>query len=371
MAPIKVTTIPWLELAAAVVSATASKEELGLTDVNEYFWTDSKVILGYINNEARRFHTFMSNRIQKIHLNSSPQQWRYVLTDDNPADIASRGSCVSEFLISSWFTGPQFLHEKEIPPAPDVNTEIQIGDPELKRIQTLNTQVWEQLSLSDRLSRFSSWSKAIQAVARLICRARKDNSTDHSTVQEREDTHCIIIRDLQRQVYPEEIKLLSKVTQLPSQSKLFQLDAFVDKDGLLKVGGRLKNASLPTSLNHPIIIPKSHHITKAIIAYCHEKVQHQGKGLTINEIRSSGFWIPGINRAVATHLHQCITCRKLRRFTEEQRMADLPSERVDPSPPFTYCRMDCFGPFLTKQRRKVKKKVWSAFHLPLLSSYPH
>lgn len=359
VAPIKVTTIPRLELAAAVVSATTSntlKEELGLSNVVEYFWTDSKVILGYINNEARRFHTFVSNRIQKIHLSSSPQQWRYVSTTDNPADIASRGSSASEILTSSWFKGPRFLWEKEIPPATDVSTEIQIGDPEVKRIQTLNTQTREQLSLSDRLSKFSSWSKATQAVARLIRRVRHDKSTDHCTVQEREDACCIIIRDLQRHAYPEELKLLSKVTQLPSQSKLFQMDAFLDQDGLLKVGGRLKNASLPTSLKHPVIIPKSHPITKAIIAHCHEKVQHQGKGLTINEIRSNGFWIPGICRAVATHLHQCVTCRKLRRFTEEQRMADLPSERVDPSPPFTYCGMDCFGPFFTKQGLKVQKR---------------
>ena len=48
VAPIKVTTIPRLELAAAVVSVTASdtlKEELGLRDIDEYFWTDSKVVL--------------------------------------------------------------------------------------------------------------------------------------------------------------------------------------------------------------------------------------------------------------------------------------------------------------------------------------
>ncbi|XP_038150062.1 uncharacterized protein LOC119789301 [Cyprinodon tularosa] len=364
VAPIKVTTIPRLELAAAVVSATASntlKEELGLTDVVEYFWTDSKVVLGYIHNEARRFHTFVANRIQKIQLSSSPQQWRYVSTKDNPADIASRGSSASEILISSWFSGPQFLQEKEIPPATNVCTEIQIGDPEVKRIQILRTQKQEQLSLSDRLSKFSSWSKAIQAVARLIRRVKNDKSTNHSTVQEQEHAQRIIIRDLQRQVYPEEIKLLSKVAQLPSQSKLFKMDVFLDQDGLLRVGGRLKNASLPTSLKHPVVIPKNHHITKAIIAHCHEKVQHQGKGLTINEIRSNGFWIPGINRAVATHLHQCVTCRKLRRFTEKQRMADLPPERVDPSPPFTYCGMDCFGPFLTKQGRKVQKRYGLLF----------
>lgn len=53
VAPIKVITIPRLELTAAIVSVEASnilKEELGLTDIDEYFWTDSKVVLGYISN---------------------------------------------------------------------------------------------------------------------------------------------------------------------------------------------------------------------------------------------------------------------------------------------------------------------------------
>lgn len=107
-APIKVTTIPRLELADAVMSVTVSnmlKKQLDLTDVVEYFWTDSQVVLGYINNEARRFHTFVSNRKQKIHLSSSPQQWRYISTSENPADLASRGLSISGILTSSWFSG--------------------------------------------------------------------------------------------------------------------------------------------------------------------------------------------------------------------------------------------------------------------------
>lgn len=364
VAPIKVTTIPRLELTAAVVSVAASstiKEELGLKNVDEYFWTDSKVVLGYINNEAHRFHTFVSNRIQKIRLSSFPHQWRYVHTDQNPADIASRGSSASELITSNWFTGPQFLWNKEIPTATDIDTEIPLGDPEVKKVHALNTLKTEHSSISDKLIKFSSWYKATQAVARLIRCAKKDKSTGHSTVQERENAQCVILRDLQTQVYQEEISTLRKGKSLPRKSKLFQIDAFLDKDGLLKVGGRLKNASFSTTLKYPVIVPKNHHVTKLIIAHFHSKVQHQGKGLTINEIRSNGFWIPGINRAVAAYVHQCVKCRRLRRCTEEQRMADLPSQRLDPSPPFTYCGMDCFGPFLTKQARKVHKRYGLLF----------
>lgn len=42
-------------------------------------------------------------------------------------------------------------------------------------------------------------------------------------------------------------------------------------------------------------------------------------------------------------------------------MADLTSERVNPSPPFTYCGMDCFDPFLTRQGRKVNKRYGQLF----------
>lgn len=55
------------------------------------------------------------------------------------------------------------------------------------------------------------------------------------------------------------------------------------------------------------------------------------------------------------HIKGCVTCRKVRRATEGQSIADLPVDRVDPSPPFTYTGLDVFGPFFTKQGRKECK----------------
>lgn len=69
VAPTKVVTIPRLELTAAVISVAVSsmlKEELELRVDEEYFWTDSQVVLGYVSNEARRFHVFVANRVQRI-----------------------------------------------------------------------------------------------------------------------------------------------------------------------------------------------------------------------------------------------------------------------------------------------------------------
>lgn len=273
------TTIPRLELTAAVVSVGVSnmlREELGYVDGKEYFWTDSKVVLGYINNDARRFHTFVANRIQKIRHSTNLQQWLYVPTDENPADGASRGRTVNELLTSNWFTGPMFLWEKEIFTPKDVAPDLFIGDPEIKKVQTLQTKTTETMSLADRLSKFSSWSRAIKAVARLLRWAKKIISSALSTVSEQESAECVIIQDLQSPAYEKEIKLLNKGSQLPCHNKLHYLDVFLDTDGILKVGGRLRHSSLADPFKHPIVIPKEHHVTKVIIAYNHEKTKHQG-----------------------------------------------------------------------------------------------
>lgn len=117
VAPAKVVTIPRLELTAAVISSVVGsmlKEELELKIDQEYFWTDSQVVLGYINIEARRFHVFVANRVQRIREITDPAQWYYIDTDQNPADHTSRGLKVADLMSSTWLTGPKFLWEREI-----------------------------------------------------------------------------------------------------------------------------------------------------------------------------------------------------------------------------------------------------------------
>lgn len=63
-------------------------KELDIEDLHEFFWTDSTVVLGYIN-DARRVQVFVANRIQRIKASTKPEQWAYVASEDNPADHAS------------------------------------------------------------------------------------------------------------------------------------------------------------------------------------------------------------------------------------------------------------------------------------------
>ena len=104
VASLKMVTIPRLELTAAVVSVRVSEmlcQELQYEGVQEIFWMDSKVVLGYIKNDSKRFHLFVANRIQQIRDQTSLSQWRHVETKSNLANNTSRGITAKELVESS------------------------------------------------------------------------------------------------------------------------------------------------------------------------------------------------------------------------------------------------------------------------------
>ena len=110
--PKKFISIPRLELNAAVLSVKMVcllKKDLNLGEVDEWFWTDSRVVLGYIKNDVRRFKTFVANRTQQIRENTEVRQWQYVPTRENPADDVSRSLNAERVDSGScWFQGPPF-----------------------------------------------------------------------------------------------------------------------------------------------------------------------------------------------------------------------------------------------------------------------
>lgn len=80
VSPTKITTIPRLELSAAVVAVQTSNmllKELDIQVHQGFFWTDSTIVLGYINNDARRFQVFVANRIQRIKASTKSEQWSH------------------------------------------------------------------------------------------------------------------------------------------------------------------------------------------------------------------------------------------------------------------------------------------------------
>lgn len=81
--------------------------DIELKDIE--FYTDSKVVLGYIYHEVRRFYVYVNNRVLRIGRSSCPTQWHYVPNDHNPADHATRAVAASHLKDTTWLSGPAFL----------------------------------------------------------------------------------------------------------------------------------------------------------------------------------------------------------------------------------------------------------------------
>ena len=146
-------------------------------------------------------------------------------------------------------------------------------------------------------------------------------------------------------------------------SSLYKLNPFIDKMGLLRVGGRLHRSDLPYELKHPVVLPHSKkcHVSWLLIKHFHDKIAHQGRGMTINAIRAGGFWILSCASAVASFLHKCVTCRKHFQPMMTQVMADLPNDRISGFSVFTHTGVDVFGPWLVREGRKELKRYGILF----------
>ena len=158
VAPLKMVTMPRLELTAATVAVKLHKqikEELTLPIHEVIFWTDSTIILQYINNSHTRFQTFVANRLATIHDLSNPSQWRYVSSDLNPADIASRGLRPYERAkLKIWLEGPKFLLQEEDhwPVQPHHLPEISEDDRKVKTSEEGPNVRYQTRSRSRRLN---------------------------------------------------------------------------------------------------------------------------------------------------------------------------------------------------------------------------
>ena len=178
-----------------------------------------------------------------------------------------------------------------------------------------------------------------------------------------------ILRHVQRESLKEEIAILQATGsgvrkgdvartgkgQIKKSSRVSKLDPWL-MNGLLRVGGRLENAPLQLDAKHPIILPASHQVVCLIISYYHHTSGHSGTEHVLSMIREK-FWIVKARAAVRKFLNACFDCRRRQAPIGEQKMANLPKDRITPDkPPFSYVGIDCFGPFLVRcGRSKVKR----------------
>jgi len=162
---------------AAVVGLKLSEtvgKVLAIESSHQSFWSDSMDVLYWIRRCSRNFKPFVVYRVGEIQALASPNQWKYVPTGQNPADLPTRGDSVSKLLTEEkWWNGPAFLKQDstewpetkiEVKKGPDIEARKQYQEAEQTEEQTFLA-----LTSEDRLQaqRYSSWSKLTRVTARI------------------------------------------------------------------------------------------------------------------------------------------------------------------------------------------------------------
>jgi ribonuclease HI len=243
VAPLKATTVPRLELTAAVTAlklAVAVRNELELANVcvaNVTFFTDSTAVLAYIRSDQQRWPIFVANRISLIRQFSSTSQWRYVSSGENPADLASRGAKPDE-MDAKWWHGPDFLNEDSASWPMDPAACCVVSAVSSDEVTCNPT--------SDLMMYWSSWRKLKTCVA-VFMKVKKILFDRMQVTRQLKDAvgddYCLSAQDfaraeidiivfIQENSFQDEIHLLSSGEMVKKSSSLVSLDPKME-DGLL------------------------------------------------------------------------------------------------------------------------------------------
>ncbi|XP_062539152.1 uncharacterized protein LOC134207451 [Armigeres subalbatus] len=273
VAPIKPQTIPRLEMCGAKLLAELTRKVVTATQIrfdDVILHCDSKIVLCWLKKSPLALKQFISNRVAATIELTQGYQWRYIKSEHNPADVISRGALPEELRQSElWWNSAPVLWEEHLP---EDSTEP-FNELELPEIKTATVLTVTKQTSSINLTRCSNYrimQRAWVYVERYITRVvYKKSVTSIIKADEMLRSEKNILRVLQQQEFGDLLKRLE--TKSSQRHFLSNLAPFLDDDGLIRVGGRLKYSVIPYEGKHQVLLPERHHVTTTLIRKLHEE----------------------------------------------------------------------------------------------------
>ena len=370
VAPTQTQTIPRLELLSAlllarlITSITASLNSQLSLESSKCF-TDSKVALFWIWGSNKEWKQFVQNRVNEICKLVPGSCWNHCRSQDNPADIPSRGITPKGLINNKmWWSGPDWLIHcpednttEELAMPAECTVEMKVVTPITHSLLTPGSSPSVNLEQLIPCKNYSTLPRLLRVTAYVIRFTR--------LLKERVETTNIHSHNLE----PEEIAEAEKLWILQSQTLLTkdkrfvewkqQFGLFLDQMGIWRCGGRLVNAELQYNTKHPIFISKYHHLAVLIVRGAHERVFHNGVKDTLTEVRAK-YWIVQGRSLVKGIIQRCAICRRFEgRSYGSPAPPPLPDFRVSEAPPFSTTGVDFAGPLYIRTHGLIKSnKVW-------------
>ena len=181
------------------------------------------------------------------------------------------------------------------------------------------------------------------------------------------------MRREQENYYSKELKALLKQAQIADSSPISKFNPYLAEDGMVRLSGRLDRDLIPKDQRNPILLPDVSPLAKLLIREAHKRTLHGGPRVMMAVLRQK-FWITNLRRAIRTSNSRCVDCIRERKQMEEQMMACLPKDRIEPYRAFKRSGVDYAGPFLLKARSgrcKVMEKKYVAVFVCMVTKAVH
>lgn len=310
--------------------------------------------LHWIRGEGSAYKQFVANRVNKIR-DIEYIQWRHVGTDQNPADVGSRG-CQADKLGELWIKGPEWLTEPDHWPVDILTEPNKETEAEAKLTKEIfATAVETKDDLDEVLEKRSSW-KTVRVTAWI---RRFVNNCKLKKAERLRGPLTTTETDKQVQWWIKRAQDSYSATEKFNEDKL-TLNLQKNAEGLFECRGRIQG-------DYPIYLPDEAVFTEKYVMHAHIQTLHGGVGLTMAKVRQN-YWVPRLRRLAKRTIRSCFGCKRFQATPIHSRPpGNLPKERTEGSVPFKFVGVDFAGPIKYRNKSKKEMKAYIVIYACCLS----
>ena len=328
VAPLEKRTLPSLEL-LSVFLAFKCLPQVFSSFRNKFcslnIFSDAQIVLAWLSSKKLKSNqVFVRNRVQDIHRMSDEisknfsvtPSFLYVRSEENPADLVTRGISFKEFSkkLPLWNHGPEWLSfSKHYWPQQNTISS-------LTHVGVIADATTSPEPPCINVARFSSLTKLLRTTALCFRFLSKLRKTPLDLVSASERARLFWLKTMQEESFSGEIEFLQKVKaglhtkdQVPDLVK--RLNLFLDDQGLIRSKGRLARSNyFQYEVLNPVLLSKEHHFTSLIIKDAHFRCKHLGIQSTLTNLRLQGFWVTKARNTIRKVLSDCAICNRFNHF---------------------------------------------------------
>ena len=340
-------------------------DALNMPELSGFYHNDSTIALSWIRGNTKKWKLFITNRVNEIRKLANPGNFRHVPTDQNVADMATRGVDMKKLLKSEeWWSGPAWLrqtHDRDWPMEPLIEGDIfeKVAHELLKKERKVTLLTKKSTPpMVIKMTKYSRMSSLLRIVAYCFrfaenCRSKVRNSeprTDEPlkaklskvkplTAAEIEKAEMGCIRLVQAECFQPEIKKLRDM-EMGGHIEYKNVRVIID-DGILYVKNRL--IFNPDMKGRLVLLPSDHHFTELLVWQCHIRLHHGGIRDIMAYLREE-YWIVRMRQVVKKYIRACVFCKRWTAKHYNVEVAPLPPERISQSRCFSVVGIDFAGP---------------------------